>query len=55
MKPLLTCGSPKINVRNLTDATESLALSSFAGITLVGHAQFLFFRTTSLKYSRKEP
>ena len=21
MKPLLTCGSPKINVRNLTDAT----------------------------------
>ena len=29
MKPLLTCGSPKINVRNLTDAThfETGALS----------------------------
>ena len=22
MKPLLTCGSPKINVRNLTDVTD---------------------------------
>ena len=28
MKPLLTCGSPKINVRNLTDVT-------FAYVTLV--------------------
>ena len=26
MKPLLTCGSPKINVRNLTDATAMIGL-----------------------------
>ena len=39
MKPLLTCGSPKINVRNLTDATGQSEILGAIFIYMSGYVQ----------------